>query len=143
MDRKRRDTDELGSSLMAAPDLDAFLTENGESFHRESSQELLQQLFLHTNLSKAELARRSGISAVYLHQLFAGRRNPSRNRLICLAVGLSATPEQTQALLRRAGQAELYPRDRRDAIILYGIAHQKSIQQINDDLFVQGEETLL
>ena len=143
MDRSRKDTDDLSSSLMEAPNLDAFLSENDESFTRQNVQDLLQQLFLKTNLTKAELARRSGVSTVYLHQLFSGRRNPSRNRLICLAIGLSATLEETQMLLRRSGQAELYPRDRKDAIILFGITHRRSIQQINDDLFSKGEDTLL
>ena len=141
--RSRRDTDSLRSELMETADLDAFLSENADSFHHESVQELLNQLFLKTDLTKAELARRSGVSAVYLHQLFAGRRNPSRDRVLCLAIGLSATLENTQELLRRCGLAELYPKDRRDAIILYGIAHQDSLQEVHDRLFAQDEDTLI
>ena len=142
-DMDRRNTDELKNALMEAPDLDVFLSENKDCFLRQNSQELLNKLFLRTNLTKAELARRSGVSTVYLHQLFSGRRNPSRNRLICLAVGLSASLEETQSLLRRSGLAELYAKDRRDAIILYGIVHRESLQKINDRLFAEQEETLV
>ena len=142
-DKEERDTDELRSALMETPDLNAFLEENEDCFTHRDVQEMLKQLFLKTDLSKAELARRSGVSAVYLHQLFAGRRTPSRDRLICLAVGLSATVEETQALLRRSGHAELYPKNRRDAIILYGILHREDLQQINDRLFEANEETIL
>ncbi len=39
--------------------------------------------------------------------------------------------------------AELYPKDRRDAIILYGIAHGEDLQQIDQRLFAQNEATLL
>ncbi len=140
---KSADTGDLRSELMETADLDAFLRENADSFKRRSVQELLQSMFLKTDLSKAELARRSGLSTVYLHQIFAGRRNPSRDRLLCLAIGLSATLEDTQALLRRCGLAELYPKDRRDAIILFGIAHHSDLQTINEQLFANEENTLI
>ena len=47
------------------------------------------------------------MSEIYLHQIFAGRRTPSRNRLLCLCYGLGATIEETQELLRLCGIAEL------------------------------------
>ncbi len=40
------------------------------------------------------------MSEIYLHQIFAGRRNPSRNRLLCLCYGLEATVDETQELLK-------------------------------------------
>ena len=51
----------------------------------------LTRLYETKDLTKAELARRSGIGEVYLHQVFAGRRNPSRERLLCICVGLGIT----------------------------------------------------
>ena len=143
VDDERKDTDDLRSELMATPDLQSFLTENEDSFRLRSVPELLNVLFLKTDLTKAELARRSGVSTVYLHQMFAGRRNPSRDRLICLAVGLSASLEDTQELLRRCGLAELYPRERRDAILIYGLTHHMDLQKINDELFANSEDTLI
>ena len=74
--------------------------------------------------------------------MFAGRRNPSRSRLICLCFGLSATLEETQTLLKQCGYAQLYARDRRDAIILYGIVNGMSLFDVNDKLFSEEEETL-
>ena len=65
------------------------------------------------------------MSEVYLHQVFSGRRNPSRSRLLCLCFGLNASLEETQELLKQCGFAQLYPKDRRDAIILYGIIWSK------------------
>ena len=57
----------------------------------------------YTAEQKAELARRSGISEVYLHQVFAGRRNPSRDRLLCICVGLGITLDETQRMLTQGG----------------------------------------
>ena len=136
-------TDDIRKELTEAPDLNEYLSENQAYFSSESVQELLNELYQKTDLTKAELARRSGVSSVYLHQLFAGKRNPSRDRLLCLVIGMGSTFEDTQRLLRQSGFAELYARDKRDAIILYGITHRQKLQEVNDALFDQGENTLI
>ncbi len=82
------------------------------------------------------------MSEVYLHQVFAGRRKPSRDRLICLCVGLEATLEESQRLLKQAAYAQLYPKLRRDAIIIHGILHHTALSEINDKLFAENEKTL-
>ena len=102
----------------------------------------LTRLYETKDLTKAELARRSGISEAYLHQVFAGRRNPSRDRLLCICVGLGITLDETQRMLTQRGYAQLYPRTRRDAIISYGVVHQLPLGEINDKLFAEQEKTL-
>ena len=82
------------------------------------------------------------MSEVYLHQVFSGRRNPSRDRLLCLCIGMEVSLEETQQLLKQAAYAPLYPKQRREAIIAYGISHGMTLQQVNDKLFAEGEKTL-
>ena len=137
-----KDTNGLIQELMDAPNLDQFLSENRDNFQSGSIQELLNRLFLKRDISKAALAKQSGMSEVYLHQVFAGRRNPSRDRLIGLCFGLSATLEETQELLKQCGLAQLYPKVRRDAIIIYGLVNGVSLFDVNDKLFSEKEETL-
>ena len=141
--QEEKKTDDIRKELTETPDLKEYLSENQDLFASESVQDLLNELYRKTDISKAELARRSGVSSVYLHQLFAGKRHPSRDRLICLAIGLGVTLDETQQLLRRSGFAELYARDKRDAVILYGITHQQTLPEVNDALFDQGEDTLI
>ena len=105
----------------------------------------LTRLYETKDLTKAELARRSGISEVYLHQVFAGRRNPSRekaNSRLPALLGLGITLDETQRMLTQGGYAQLYPRTRRDAIISYGVVHQLPLGEINDKLFAEQEKTL-
>ena len=136
------DTNNLWQELMKSPNLDQFLSEHKGNFQTGSVCDLLNQLFQKRRISKAALAKQSGMSEVYLHQVFAGRRNPSRNRLLCLCFGLSATLEEAQKLLKQCGFAQLYPKDRRDAIILYGLSHSMTLFQINDKLFTEKLDTL-
>lgn len=137
-----KDTNSLQQELMETPNLDRFLSENQDNFNGGSIHELLNTLFQKRSISKAALAKQSGMSEVYLHQVFAGRRNPSRSRLICLCFGLSATLEETQELLKQCALAQLYPKNKRDAIIIYGLVNGVSLFDINDKLFSEGEETL-
>ena len=137
-----KNTDDLRQELMESPDLDQFLTDNQEDFDGGRIGEMLNALFQKHRISKAALARLSGMSEVYLHQVFAGRRNPSRSRLLCLCFGLDATVEETQLLLKHCGHAQLYPKNRRDAIILYGLANNMDLFDTNDKLFRENEETL-
>ena len=139
---KKRTTDHLQQELMDSPDLARFLTKNENLFVNKSIAELLNQLFEKKNISKAALAKQSGMSEIYLHQIFAGRRNPSRNRLLCLCYGLGASIDEAQELLKLCGMAQLYPKLKRDAIIYYGLQHGLGLFEINDKLFDEIEETL-
>jgi transcriptional regulator with XRE-family HTH domain len=138
----KKDTNELLEELGQTADLEQFLTENQDQFQAESTAQQLSALCRTKGISKANLAKRACMSEVYLHQIFSGRRNPSRNRLICLCFGLDATLEETQSLLRSCGQAQLYPKDQRDAIIQHGLLHGTPLEELNQALFVRNLETL-
>ena len=135
-------TSDLRQELMEDNSIDTYLQGNAALFVNQDVVVVLTELYEQKHLTKAALARRAGMSEVYLHQVFAGRRNPSRDRLLCLCIGLEATVEETQQLLRQAGYAQLYPRVRRDAIILHAIAHGIALPLVNDKLYEENEKTL-
>ena len=139
---KKKSTDQLHQSLMESPDLARFLQENEDNFRTYSVSEQINALLTEKNISKADLARNSGMSEVYLYQLLTGRRVPSRSRMLCLCIGSTSTLEETQTLLRQCGYAVLYPANRRDAIIIYGLLHNQDLFTINDALYAENEETL-
>ena len=98
---ERKNTDQLQQELMTGNDLDRVLADNGSSFQGYALQERLQALFQRREISKTALARQSGISEVYLHQVFSGRRTPSRNRLLCLCFGLTMGAELMNTAVER------------------------------------------
>ena len=137
-----KNTDTLQQELMSTNNLDRFLTENDASFRDVPLQEAIQRILDEKGMSKAQLAKQSGISEVYLHQLFSGRRFPSRSRLLCLCFGLGATVDEAQSLLQQARHAPLYSRDRRDAIIIFALSHHMTLFEVNDKLFTENLDTL-
>ena len=72
MKMERRNTDDLRSELMDAPDLTTFLAANEDNFSSASAVTRLNEMLEKEGLSKAALAKQSGMSEIYLHQIFAG-----------------------------------------------------------------------
>ena len=66
---KKKNTDGLQQELMDSPDLTLFLSQNQEQFVNKSVSELLNHLFEKKNISKAALAKKAGMSEIYLHQI--------------------------------------------------------------------------
>ena len=139
---KKKSTGDLRQELMDQPNLDAYIRANQEIFLERNLTKLLSHLYDRNSISKAELARRAGISEVYLHQVFSGRRRPARDRLVCICIGLQATLEETQEMLKQSGYAQLYPKNKRETIIAHGVVHHTPLSEINDKLFVENEKTL-
>ena len=137
-----KNTDELKKELMQSPDLHEFLSENNEHFICAPASDFLELLLVRTGLSKALLAKQAGMSEVYLHQIFSGRRSPSRNRLLCICYGLGATLDETQNLLNYFELAQLYPKIRRDSILIFGLLHNISLFEINEKLSEEKEAPL-
>ena len=139
---RRKSTDDLKQELMERASLDQYITENEAYFVETDLTEVLARLYERCGLSKAELARQAEMSEVYLHQVFSGRRRPSRDRLLCLCFGLGAGLEEANLLLKGMGYAPIYPRLKRDAIISHGLLHHTPLAEINDKLFSENEKTL-
>ena len=139
---KDKTTSDLSNELMREASIESYLNDNRPFFSDKSIAELLTALYEKKTISKAALARKAGMSEVYLHQVFSGRRKPSRDRLICLCIGLGATLDETQRILEQASYAQLYPKSKRDAIISHGIIHHTELNEINDTLFAENEKIL-
>ena len=86
----------------------------------------------------AQVIERSQIERTYGHQLFNGTRRPSRDKVLQLALGLGLSVDETQRLLRAAGKSPLYPRLKRDAVILYGIGKKLPIFTVQENLTKYG-----
>lgn len=138
----RKTTGDLCKALMRESNIDTYIKKHKGRFIDRSLPKLLTAFYTDRNISKAELARRSKMSVVYLHQLFGGQRKPSRDKLLCLAVGMGLDLWQTQQLLKEAAFVQLDKTLRRDAVICYGIANHISLDIINVALLEEKEKTL-
>lgn len=133
---------EILEALKKAEDIAAFAREYMDSFVDITFKEYLEGLLIARGIKKSTVIKASGLSDSYAFQIFQGYKNPSRDKLLALAVGMQATFEECQRLLKLAGVNELYAKNRRDAIIIFGLERGYSIPQLNDILFELEEFTL-
>ena len=83
-----------------------------------------------------------GYSHDYVRKIALGEKNPKREVLLAICVFIHATVEETQNLLRYAGQQPLYARRKQDAIIWYALLKEQALKDLDDYLFSRGYKTL-
>lgn len=138
---EERLTEDLLEQLLAADRPEDYL-----DHERLVSQELadyLEQLRGAQDVSKADVIRESELNSTFVYDMFRGKSKPGRDNAIKLAFGLRCTLKQTQRLLRLSGMAELWPKKRRDAIIIWCIEQGKSLVSCDEELWRLGETTLV
>lgn len=135
-------TDELAHEISRSDNILDYLAENRSEMQLDSLPEYLEGWLKQKNCSKADVVRRSNLNKAYVYQIFLGRKYPSRDKVIALTFGLELDDKEVQVLLKQAGYRELYPRDPRDALLLYAIGHHQSIIEANELLYDHNIEVL-
>ena len=139
-----KSTEELKNDLRQASGLESFLVDNRKSFCKYTLTEYLHHLLEEKHLIKMDVVRDSLLERLYAYHIFAGRKkNPSRNKVISLALAMKLTPEETQYLLYYAGAEQLYVRNPRDSILWYALDHHISVIDTNIMLQMMSESPLL
>lgn len=138
----RKSTDELMKQLTDSQKPRDYLEKNRDFLVESSLHETLAQWLKQKHCNKAEAIKKAELNEIYGYQIFSGKRIPSRDKLICIAIGMGLNFEETQDLLKTTGFAPLYPKRPRDSIIIFGIQRKMSIPQINDALYENEYKTL-
>lgn len=137
-----KSTTKIVEELGLCADFNTFYNENKDYMVTSSLAEMLDKLLKEKNLKKSQVIKHAELSEVYAYQIFSGLRVPERNKLLCLAIGMSLNLEEVQTLLKCAGYSSLYVKLPFDSIILYGICKKLSVMEINELLFEYDLETL-
>lgn len=137
-----KNTDELLKELTKADNIDDFLTENKDSFTDVSLSDYLTTLLKEKGLTKSEVIKKSELSDIYAYQIFSGVKQPTRDKVLCIAFGMRLTVAETQQLLKSCGLPFLYAKHKRDSIILFALDRKLSVVETNELLYSSEENTL-
>ena len=136
-------TDKLMNSLRSNKDLDDILRKESENFVAQPLHEMLGEILKKKNLTRTQVIKESMLNTIYAHQIFKGTRIPSRDKIIALGFGMHLSFEEIDNLLKMQGYARLYPQNKRDAVIIYGILHNMHLMVVNTALYENELETIL
>lgn len=135
-------TDELAHEIRESGDILSYFEANQREMQTGSFPEYLEQWLAGKGLSRADVVRRSNLNKAYVYQIFSGKKYPSRDKVIALGFGLGLDAEEIQSLLKQAGYRELYPRDPRDALLLFAFSKGMPVIAANELLYDHEVEVL-
>lgn len=91
------------------------------------------------HISPREMILASGIDRSYFYHILSGVKMPGRNMVLRIGFCLKATYNEMNLLLSLSGSAILFPKIRRDAILIFALEHQYSMNRVNELLSESGE----
>ena len=138
----RKNTQELLEVLKRSPSLKNFLIENEEDFADITLSEFINSFLSQKQLNKSEVIQSSNLTQVYGYKILSGERIPQRDKVLCLAFGLKLNLDETQRMLKIAAAGALYPKVRRDSIIMFAIKEHTDLFTCNEMLYDLGEDIL-
>lgn len=138
----KKPTAEMMDNLLKSNNIEEYIKENEKHFVDLTISQFLSEYIKSKKLTKSHVIKDAEISEIFGFQVLSGTRNPSRNTLLSLCIAMGMSLEEVQTSLKIANFAPLYPKLKRDSIIILGISNSKGVCEINNDLYDNDEETL-
>lgn len=119
-----------------------YLQNHQDSFIQNDLSEMWKEILNESSLKKSDIINSAEIGYTYFYDIIRGDKLPSRDKVLRLLVATKTNLEKVQNVLRIYGWATLYPKIKRDSIIIYAINHDYSLYQLQELLSSNSEETL-
>ena len=137
----KEDLQPLACASMAMPK-ETSLEDELKDIYTDSFAKHLQQMINKKGLKNSEVYAAANISKQYFSKLIKGQVNPSKEKVLALAVGLRLNLDEAVDFLRLAGYA-LSPISQTDKVVEYFIRKEEySVLKIDIVLFDYGLEPL-
>ncbi len=140
-----KNTDELMHLLNEAKNCEQLQTYTDALSHQvplQTFSEYINSKMNEQNLSAAELIAASQIQRNYGYQILNGTRKPSRDKVLALCLALRLNLADAGRALTLAQLGQLYPKNRRDSILIFSLNKRLSVLQTNELLLEMKEELL-
>lgn len=133
---------EILSSIDSKANLHSFSENLGLSEKQLSFSEFLFQKMQEKEIVPGRLWEMAQIQRNYGYQILNGTKMPGRDKIIALCLSLNLSLEETQRALTLANAGALYPRRKRDSILIFSLKKSLSVADTNILLFEFSEEVL-
>lgn len=142
-DEIKKRTDELLEELkFKNTDIQEYIESNPDSFIQINLKEFWGEIVNNSGMSKSDIINKSDFSYVYFYDVIAGKKIPTSDKIIRLVLAMHLSLEQCQTALRYCGKSQLYPRIKRDSLLIYAITHGYTVYQAQELLSNSGEDEL-
>lgn len=138
-----KDTKDLEEELKSFSSFKSFYDANSNAIAECSLADYLQNIINKKGLNKAQIVEKSEMSEVYAYQILSGvRKQPKREKVLCLAFAMGLSFDETQTMLKKTGYPTLYAKNPFDCVVIYALCKHLGVVETNEILFEYGQETL-
>lgn len=130
---------ELKRQSCSLPD---YLLNHKETFVVEDIKAFWEQLIKEKKYSKSNIINKADFSYCYFYDVINGRKMPTKDKVVRLALAMKMSIDECQQALKISGRSALYPKVRRDSVLIYAIDKHLTISQCNNLLAQYGEDEL-
>ena len=139
----KKSTDDLMAELTQKnTDLQDNIDTNTSSMIEVNLREFWDGLLKKSGKSKSDIINGADISYIYFYEILQGKKNPTKDKIVRLSLAMELTVAECQQALRFCNHAALYPRLKRDSILIYAVENRLSVYQTQTLLRQAGEEEL-
>lgn len=131
-------TDRLISELFNTGNIEEFLSAHEGELVVPSFAAYITRLCEQKKTTVSSVLDKADIGVSFGYALFSGSRKPSRDTVVKLAFAFGLDLDDTQKLLSAAGFGGLYPKIKRDAVIIYAIQRGYTLFQTQEQLSRQN-----
>ncbi len=119
-----------------------YLCENQDCFIDNDISQFWKKIITESNMKKTDIINKADIGYTFFYDILKGKKHPSRDMLIKILLVMGCDLEIFQEALRIYEWAALYPKIKRDSILIYAINHNFSLQQTAELLENNSEKAL-
>ena len=130
---------ELKRQSCSLPD---YLSNHKETFVVEDVKAFWEEIINKKGYSKSNIINKSDFSYCYFYDVINGRKMPTKDKVVRLALAMKMNIDECQQALKISGRSALYPKVRRDSVLIYAIEKHFTVTQCNDLLAQHGEDEL-
>ena len=141
MDQNTSDLMQKLASAETEQNLESYV-KSIDGKYPQTYPEFMKTILEKRNMTIADVQKKSGIDRNYIYQLINGRKNPGRDKIIAIALASSMTLAECQRALEITKEGILYPKNKRDSIIIYAINNKISVMELNGLLEEYGVPSL-
>lgn len=122
--------------------MESYLEENRDGFVHQTVGQYLTELVESRGKKRADVIKAADIHTSYAYAIFAGQKFPARDKILRLALAMQLTLEECQRCLKFCQYPVLYPKIRRDAVLIRALHTHQSVLLCNQALDDVGEKPL-
>lgn len=136
-------TDDLFLMLQEENDISKNWEQLSAHMDAPSFHNYLYKLISERGISIPKLGESALLSRSFTYQVFSGKRLPGRDIILRMALAAGFSEDETGRLLKLADRGALYPKVKRDAIIIYALSKKYDLYKTDELLISLGQKALL